>query len=147
MRVDYRRVAPEGIAALGKASGALLRIEPRLRALVELRVSQINGCAFCLDLHAREARKHGESQQRLDCLAAWHESALFDAREGAALAWAEALTRVETTHAADAWFEPLRAVFSEEEIVELTHVVAVINAFNRIAIGLRNAPPPREPGK
>ncbi len=112
-------------------------------ALVEMRVSQINGCAFCLDMHATDARKLGERQQRLDCLPAWGECELFDAAEKAALAWAEALTDVSHTHAPDEAYDALTGHFSEQQIVDLTLIVAMINCWNRIAIAHRTQPPGR----
>lgn len=105
--------------------------------LVKLRVSQINGCAFCLNLHAPAAREAGLSQQKLDVLAAWRESPAFDAKERAALAWAEALTRLEATGAPDADYALLAAAFDERERVELTLVITTINAWNRFAVGFR----------
>src|SRR6476646_8575347 len=98
-RIDYVRVAPDGIKALS-ATGPYIAssgLNPRVRALVELRVSQINGCAYCVDLHSREARKAEEVQQRLDCLPVWRETTFFDDRERAALAWAESVTLISQT--------------------------------------------------
>ena len=134
------RPAFDALAAFGKQVAS---IEPRLRALLELRVSQINGCVFCVDRHAHEAREAGETQQRLDCLVAWHESRLFDEPERAALEWAEALTHVSQTHAPDAAYDGLKSHFSEKQIVYLTLIFACMNAWNRIAIGHRTQPPKR----
>ena len=128
------------MAAAGKL---ITSVDPKLRALVEMRVSQINGCAFCLDMHATDARKLGERQQRLDCLPAWGECELFDAAEKAALAWAEALTDVSHTHAPDEAYDALTGHFSEQQIVDLTLIVAMINCWNRIAIAHRTQPPGR----
>ncbi len=142
LRANYyqqNRPAIDALAAIGKE----FSIEPKLRALVELRVSQINGCLFCVDRHSHEARNAGEAQQRLDCLVAWRESRLFDDQERAALDWAEALTNISTTHAPDASYDSLAAHFSERQIVDLTLIVSCMNAWNRIAIGHRTQPPRR----
>lgn len=131
------RSAVDGLVDVGKQFGS---VDAKLRALVELRVSQINGCVFCVDRHSGEARELGETQQRLDCLVAWQESRLFDDAERAALAWAESLTRVAETHAPDAVYDALAAHFSEQQIVDLTLITATMNAWNRIAIGHRTQP-------
>lgn len=131
------RSAVDGLVDVGKQFGS---VDAKLRALVELRVSQINGCVFCVDRHSGEARELGETQQRLDCLVAWQESRLFDDAERAALAWAESLTRVAETHAPDAVYDALAAHFSEQQIVDLTLITATMNAWNRIAIGHRAQP-------
>ena len=132
-------VAPEGMKALRAIEAYLHQttLGEGLIDLVKMRASQINGCAYCLDMHSRDARKLGESEQRLYLLDAWHESSLFDARERAALAWTDALTRIDRTHAPDADFEALRAHFSEKEIVDLTVLIGMINLWNRLAIGLQ----------
>jgi AhpD family alkylhydroperoxidase len=110
-------------------------LEPSLVELVKIRASQINGCANCLDMHAREALAMGESATRLLVLDAWHEAPFYSARERAALAWTEALTLVSTARAPDGLYEALRAEFSEEEQVKLTLLINVINGWNRVAIG------------
>jgi uncharacterized peroxidase-related enzyme len=142
-RLDYHSLAAAGIKALGAVSAYEdnCGIEPTLRRLVELRVSQINGCAYCLDLHARQLRELGEKQQRLDVLSAWHETALFSNRERAALAWAESVTLVSETHVPDAAFEAARAEFSERDLANLALIVATMNAWNRLAISFRSEPP------
>jgi AhpD family alkylhydroperoxidase len=119
-------------------------LEPTLAELVKVRASQINGCAFCLDMHTREARAAGESEQRLYVLPAWAESMLYTSRERAALAWTEALTLIAETHAPDAAYEALLAVFSEEDAVNLTLLIGAINIWNRIAIGFRTPVPDRK---
>jgi AhpD family alkylhydroperoxidase len=116
-------------------------LEHSLIELVKMRASQINGCAFCLDMHSKDAIKNGETPQRLFLLDAWRESPLYSDRERAALGWTEALTLVAETHAADSDFEPLKAQFTEEEIVKLTMLIVTINAWNRIAIGFRSIHP------
>jgi AhpD family alkylhydroperoxidase len=143
-RLDYHEHNPKattGLAALGKH---LDSIDKKLKALVEVRASQINGCAFCLDMHAQDAREAGETQQRLDCLAGWRECSFFDEAERAALAWTEALTAVSQSHAPAAPFEALKAHFSDRQIVDLTLAVSIINAWNRLAVGLGRQPDPRD---
>ena len=115
--------------------------EPSLVELIKMRASQINGCAYCLHMHARDARAKGESEERLYLLDAWRESPLYTDRERAALAWTEAVTLVSQTHAPDDVYEELRGQFSEEEVVKLTVAVATINAWNRIAISFRAVHP------
>ena len=141
-RLDYHRVAPDAVKALAATKPYIQssEISARLRALVELRTSQINGCAYCVDLHSREARAAGEGQQRLDCLPAWRETDFYDERERSALAWAESVTLVSQTGVPDDVFEELRRHFSEKEIVDLTLIVASMNAWNRIAISFRQGP-------
>lgn len=113
----------------------------QLKELVKMRVSQLNGCAFCIDMHVAEARKQGESDRRLHLLAAWREAGLFDARERAALAWAEALTRLANTQdVPDSLYNEVAAQFSEAEIVELTLTVVAINGWNRFQVGFRAQP-------
>ncbi|GKS85994.1 carboxymuconolactone decarboxylase family protein [Acidovorax sp. SUPP1855] len=131
-------------------ANAMMALENQLRAgalplalkeLVKMRVSQINGCAFCIDLHVGVARRHGETDRRLHLLAAWREAGLFDARERAALAWAESLTRLATTQdVPDAVYDLVAAQFSEAEIVELSLAVVAINGWNRFQVAFR-APP------
>lgn len=141
-RIDYPVVAPEVYKALNGAHAALHRtgFDKKLIDLVFQRVSQINGCAYCVALHGRDLRAAGESPERLDSIAAWHESPYFTDREKAALAWAESLTHVAATHAPDDVYENVRRHFSEIETANLTYAVALMNAFNRIAVGLRREP-------
>jgi AhpD family alkylhydroperoxidase len=145
LRIAYNKVAPEAVKALGATRTYLgsSGIDPRLRALVELRVSQINGCAYCVDLHTQQARHAGEGQQRLDCLPVWRETTFFDDRERAALAWAESVTLVAETRVPDDVFEQARQHFSEKELVDLMLVVAAMNAWNRMAISFRQGPEQR----
>ncbi len=138
---DLNERAVNGFAALAKH---VTSIDAKLQALVELRVSQINGCVYCLDLHARQARAAGEVQQRLDCLAAWQEYPLFNERERAAFAWAEAVTLLPDTHAPDDVYEALFGQFSEQEIVDLTLIVAFMNTWNRLGVAFRELPDPVE---
>jgi AhpD family alkylhydroperoxidase len=116
-------------------------LEERLMHLVKLRASQINGCAFCVDMHARDARLAGESERRVHGVAAFEESPLFTEREKAALAWAETVTRISENHAPEAAWQRLRAQFSDKEVADLTWLVAAINSWNRIAISFRSQPP------
>lgn len=141
-RIAYVKIAPDAFKALSATRPYIesSTIDARLRALVELRVSQINGCAYCVDLHSREARQAGEGQQRLDCLPVWRETPFFDDRERAALAWAESVTLVSQTGVPDAVFEEARKHFAEKELVDLTLIVAVMNAWNRMAISFRQGP-------
>ncbi|MFO1488301.1 MAG: carboxymuconolactone decarboxylase family protein [Verrucomicrobiota bacterium] len=141
-RIDYFTVKPEFITQLRTLtkSQEQFTLSPKLRALVETRVSQINGCVYCTDLHLREARALGESQQRLDTLAVWPESPFFDAREKAALSWAESLTLIPDTHADEAAYAGLQNHFSATEIVELSLSISLANFWNRLAGGFRKMP-------
>jgi AhpD family alkylhydroperoxidase len=116
-------------------------LEESLMELVEIRASQINGCAVCLHMHTAAARKRGESEERLYLLDAWRESPLYSARERAALAWAEALTLVSETHAPDETYQALQAQFTPEEQVALTLLIVTINGWNRIQVGFRAVHP------
>jgi AhpD family alkylhydroperoxidase len=136
------KLAPEGIKAMMAVEAVLHKsgLEHGLLDLLKLRASQINGCAFCLQMHATELRQHGESEMRLYMLNAWHESTLYSKRERAALAWTESLTRVAETGAPDADFALVRAEFTDAEIVNLTLAIGAINLWNRLQIGLRAQP-------
>ena len=131
-------VAPDLLAALRGVEAYLQRcgLDRRLLDLVKMRASQINGCAFCLDMHSKDLRRLGESEQRVYLLDGWRESPLFDSRECAALAWTEAVTRVADTRAPDAVFEQVRNLFDDKEIVDLT-AIGMINLWNRLMISLR----------
>lgn len=144
-RLDYFKAAPDAVKAMLalETASRQLSIPVALRQLVKMRVSQINGCAYCLDMHAPEAREAGISQQKLDVLAAWRESPAFDARERAALGWAEALTRLEASGAPQPDHDALAAQFSPAEQVDLTLIINVINAWNRFAVGFRSQHPLR----
>ena len=115
-------------------------LEPSLFELVKIRASQINGCAICLDMHTRDARQHGESEQRIYMLDAWRESPLYSDRERAALAWTDALTKLTEGHAPDEVYRMVEAEFTPEEQVILTLMIVVINGFNRFGVGFRLAP-------
>ena len=121
-----------------------LGLEPSLMELVKIRASQINGCAFCLDMHVRDARSHGETEQRIALLDAWRDSPLYSERERAALAWTEALTLLPQGRAPDEVYQELKAQFSEEEQAKLTLVIVAINGWNRIQVGFRAVHPVAE---
>ena len=142
-RLNPLTVAPEGVNALVNVENYLKKsgLDRRLIVLVQTRVSQINGCAYCLHMHTKDARKLGESEARLYLLDAWYESNLYSPRERAALAWAESLTRIAATHAPDEDYEAVRQQFSEKEIADLSIAIAMINAWNRLSIGARSVHP------
>mgnify|MGYP001089831436 CR=1 FL=1 len=138
-RLDFYKASPDALKALIALEVAVgkLGLEPALLDLVKLRASQINGCAFCVDLHASDLRKKGETERRLHAVPVWRETPFFTPRERAALAWTEALTQVATHHAPDADYDALSAEFSERERVDLTLAIGVINSWNRLSIGFR----------
>jgi AhpD family alkylhydroperoxidase len=143
-RLDFHEASPEAyqaMLALSKYTNEC-GLDATLLELVKTRASQINGCAFCLQMHTRDARKLGETEERLHLLPAWRETALYTPRERAALAWTEALTLLTHGHAPDDVYADVRAQFDEAEIAKLTLAIAVINSWNRIAVGLRFAPRP-----
>jgi len=139
-RIDYTKAAPEVLKKLYGLEVYLHHcgIEKSLQELVKFRVSQINGCAYCLDMHSKDARAAGESEQRLYCISAWRETPFYSERERAALDWAEHLTLISEKHVPDDLFERTRKHFSEEEIVNLTLVVTMINSWNRFAISFQS---------
>ncbi|WP_259311169.1 carboxymuconolactone decarboxylase family protein [Capillimicrobium parvum] len=141
-RLDLGEELPAAYAAIVRLDQAASgQIDAALKALVELRVSQINGCAFCLDMHARALRELGESQQRLDMLAAWREVSLFDERERAALEFAESVTRLEPGGVPDDVWDAAAAAFPGQQMAGLLAAVIVINAWNRVAVPSRMAVP------
>lgn len=141
-RMNPYKAAPDAIAAVTALEQYVQKsgIEPTLLHLIKTRASQINGCAFCINMHTHEARAHGESEERLYLLDAWREAPLYTDRECAALAWTEALTLVSETHVPDDVYEEARRHFSEEELVKLTVAIGTINTWNRIAISFRSVP-------
>ena len=141
-RLDATRIAPDGYKAMAGLQGYVNRcgLEAALLELVKIRASQINGCAFCLAMHIREARALGEIEARMHLLNAWQETPLYTARERAALAWTEAVTLLDKEHVQDAVYESARREFSEKELVDLTYAVVAINAWNRLAIAFRRLP-------
>ncbi len=141
-RLDFYKANPHAIKALlsleervGKSG-----LEKPLAELVRLRASQINGCAFCVDMHTTDARKGGETERRLATVVTWRETPFFTDRERAALEWTEALTLVSHEHVPDAVWEAVKPHFSEAELVDLTLLISAINAWNRFAIGFRKMP-------
>jgi len=142
-RLNPYRAAPDMMKALTALEAQIKDsgLEPGLIELVKTRASQINGCAYCIHMHTRDARIRGETEERLYLLNAWRESPLYSDRERAALAWTEAVTLVSETHVPDDVFEAARKHFSEEELAKLTFLVAAINAWNRIAISFRSVHP------
>ena len=133
----------QGARARSKLKCRSSGLEQSLIELVKTRASQINGCAFCINMHTQDARKHGETEQRLYLLNAWREAPLYTDRERAALAWTEAVTLISETHAPDDVYAELRKHFSESEAVNLTVLIGTINTWNRLAIAFRAVPPVR----
>jgi AhpD family alkylhydroperoxidase len=142
-RLDYNQIAPTGMKALGGVYGYVMQsgLPAVLVDLVYLRVSQINNCAYCLDMHTRDLLKKGQKIEKLALVQAWAEAgSLFDERERAALAWAETVTRVAETGVPAEAYQAVRAVFEERELVDLTIAISLMNAYNRMAISFRNTP-------
>jgi AhpD family alkylhydroperoxidase len=148
-RIDYRKFAPEALKAMLALETYLSNcgLEHNLIHLLKLRASQINGCAFCIDKHWKDARAGGETEQRLYGLNAWPESPYYSDRERAALAWVESLTVVSKTHVPDEVFAEVQKHFAEKEIVDLVYLASTINAWNRIAISMRAVPGRYQPAK
>ena len=144
--LDHSREAMHVMLGLEKYL-AKSSIEEPLLHLIKFRVSQINACAYCLDMHSKDLRAAGETEQRLYVLDAWHEAPFYSDRERAALAWAESVTLVSETHVPDEVYKQVRAQFSEKEIVDLTMAVATINAWNRLSIAFRTTAGTYEPGQ
>jgi AhpD family alkylhydroperoxidase len=146
-RINYAKAFPEGVHAVLnlekviRASG----LEPTLLELVKIRASQLNGCAYCIDMHTKDARAGGETEQRIYALSAWRETPYFTPRERAALMWTEALTNIQQGHASDAVYEEVREEFDEADLVKLTLAITQINTWNRIAIGFRAEPGTYQP--
>jgi AhpD family alkylhydroperoxidase len=138
-RLGYSKTAPDGVEILRKLESYIRKsgLEPDLLELVRVLASQINGCAFCIDMHTKDARSHGESEQRLYGVSAWRESPFYSERERAALAWTESVTRVSTDHVPDEIYNLARKYFAEKELVDLTLAVIAINSWNRLAISFR----------
>lgn len=141
-RIDYRKFSPDALQAMLALEKHLAGcgLDHKFMHMLKLRASQINGCAFCIDMHAIDARASGDTEQRLYALDGWRETPFFDDRERAALTWIEAVTLVSQSHVPDAVYDQVRQHFSEQEIVDLTYLAATINAWNRIAISLRAVP-------
>jgi AhpD family alkylhydroperoxidase len=150
MRVDYATAFPDGFKAMLGLEKAVRGsgLEPELLELVKLRASQLNGCAYCLDMHSKDARAAGETEQRLYLLQAWREAPFYSTRERAALAWCEAVTRLDPIHGVpDDVYEQARAEFSEDQLIDLNMAVILINGWNRIAIPSHAEPGHYRPGK
>lgn len=141
-RLAYGKVAPGVMEAMSGLERYLARcgLERSLLELVKLRASQINGCAYCIDMHTKDARARGETEQRLYLLDAWREAPFYTERERAALAWTEAVTLVAEGHVPDEVYEQARGQFGEEELANLTLAVVTINGWNRLAISFRTPP-------
>jgi AhpD family alkylhydroperoxidase len=148
-RIDYLRFAPEALKAMYGLEKYLATcgLEHKLLHLLKLRASQINGCAFCIDMHSKDARALGESEHRLYALDAWRETPFYTDKERAALAWVEAVTLVSETHVPDDVYEELKKHFSEKEIVDLTLLAATINMWNRLTISMRAVPGHYQPAR
>jgi AhpD family alkylhydroperoxidase len=144
-RMNFMQAAPDTIKALMALEAQIQGsgLEQSLIELVKTRASQINGCAYCINMHTSDARKHGETEQRLYLLNAWREAPAYSERERAALAWTEAVTLIADTHAPDDIYQEVRKHFSDAETVNLTMLIATINAWNRLAISFRAVPPVR----
>ncbi|HOF41966.1 MAG TPA: carboxymuconolactone decarboxylase family protein [Candidatus Hydrogenedentes bacterium] len=147
-RMDYASVAPDAVKAMWGLEKYVhdCGLEPSLLELVKYRASQINGCAFCMDMHTKDARAHGETEQRLYTLSAWHETPFFSDREQAALAWTEAVTNVAQSNVPDEVYERARKQFSEKELVDLTLAIVAINGWNRLSVSFRKEAGTYEPG-
>jgi AhpD family alkylhydroperoxidase len=147
VRINYATLATEGAQAMWALENYVRHcgLEQSLLELVKFRASQINGCAYCIDMHTKDARAHGETEQRLYALTAWRETPFYTERERAALAWTEAVTEVSRTHVPDDVFKLASEHFSEKELVDLTFAVVAINGWNRLAISFRKEPGTYQP--
>ena len=147
-RIDYSKASPEGYKAFGGVYVTLLKgsLPKELIDLVYLRVSQINGCAFCIDMHFKDATVAGETPQRLYLLDAWRETRFYSPRERAALEWAESLTLISENHAPDDVYARVREQFTEEELVNLSLAIVATNGWNRLVIGFRREAGSYQPG-
>jgi AhpD family alkylhydroperoxidase len=142
-RINYSKASPDAYRAFGEVHSILQKcgLAKELINLVYLRVSQINGCAFCIDMHTRDLKRLGVSEEKLTLLQVWRDAGtLFSAREKAAIAWAETVTRVAETHAPDEDYQAVAAEFDDKELADLTYAICLMNAFNRLGIAFRTAP-------
>lgn len=139
MRLNWYKILPESYTAIKGMENYLEKslLEPKLKELIKIRASQINGCNYCIDLHTKDALALGESMERIHTVYAWRDSSLYSPRERAALDWCESLTQISETGAPDEVYEEVERLFNAEEIVELTFVIVTINAWNRLTIGFR----------
>jgi AhpD family alkylhydroperoxidase len=143
-RLDYHKLAPDALKAILGLEAYLhdgAGLDPRLIHLLKLRASQINGCAYCVDMHTKEARKDGLSEQWIALVCTWREALVFEPRERALLAWTEAVTLLSETGAPDELYQDMRRHFSDEEVVNLTVAIATINVWNRLAVSFRTPHP------
>ncbi len=147
-RINYEKIAPEAIQAMQKLEEYVRKsgIERSLLELVRLRASEMNGCAYCVDMHTQDARAQGETEQRLYAVTVWRDTPFFTAREQAALAWTEAVTWMSWEHVSDDVYQTARRHFSEKEMVDLTMAVIAINGWNRLSISLRGEAGTYHPG-
>jgi AhpD family alkylhydroperoxidase len=147
-RIDYNKVAPGALRAMFGLERYVhdSGLEPSLVHLIKMRASQINGCAYCLDMHSKDARAGGETEQRLYVLNAWREAPFYTERERAALEWTEALTLVAENHVPDEIYNGVRQHFSEQELVDLSLAIVAINGWNRLAISFRSEAGNYQPG-
>jgi len=141
-RLNYYEASPQAMKAMLGLEEQIAKcsVEKPLRELVRLRASQINGCAFCVDMHSHDAREAGETERRLSAVVVWRETPFFSERERAALEWTEALTLVAQTHVPDEVWNRVKPHFTPQELVDLTLLIATINAWNRFAISFRRTP-------
>lgn len=146
-RLDFGQVSPGAVKAMREIEKfvATSGLERQLYELVKTRASQINGCAYCLDMHTKDARKAGESEQRLYALSAWRETPFFTERERAGLEWTEALTLISENDVPDSLYDSVRKHFDEKETIALTMAIVAINGWNRLAIGFRTVPGTYQP--
>src|SRR5499425_581712 len=147
-RLEYRKFSQDALQAMLALEKYIANcgLDHKFVHLLKLRASQINGCAFCIDMHSIDARAAGETEQRLYALNAWRETPFFTDRERAALAWTEALTLIHEDHAPDDVYREVKAQFSDEDLVSLTLAVVAINGWNRVCIGFRAVPGSYQPG-
>ncbi len=148
-RVNYYEVDPKAIRPMRQleAYTSSSGLEPSLLELIKLRASQINGCAYCIDMHTKDARANGETEQRLYAISAWRETSFYTDRERAALAWTEAVTLISQHHVSDSLYDDTLKFFNEQELVALTMAVIAINGWNRLAISFQTEPGTYKPAK
>jgi AhpD family alkylhydroperoxidase len=148
-RIEYAQVAPGAVEAMHALEKYVRTcgIEPKLLELIKIRASQINGCAYCLDMHTKDARTQGETEQRIYALNAWRETPFFTEKERAALAWTESVTQVSTSQVPNEVYEIVRQYFDEKEIVNITTAIVAINGWNRFAVSFRSVPGAYQPEK
>lgn len=148
-RIQYAKASPGTVEAMGALEKYVRNsgLDPGLIELVKLRASQINGCAYCIDMHTKDARARGETEQRLYSLSAWQETPFYSDKERAALAWTEAVTQVSASRVPEDVYELVRRHFNEKELVDLTTAIVAINGWNRFAISFRAVPGTYQPGR